>query len=181
MQKLGDFLKQARLSREMTLEELSEKCGYSKALISRVENNNVSPSITSLAQMAAALELKLYDVFASCDGDEPVIVRKDERRRFSQMDGRQDIEFLTNGAYAKKMQPLLISLNNGLNDNTCTGHKGEEFLHILQGKAEVVVNGARFILGAGDSIHFRSSSPHCYRGIGKGKTISLKVVSPPFY
>jgi transcriptional regulator with XRE-family HTH domain len=178
MLKLGNILKEARLAKEMTLEELSSKCNYSKALISRIENNSVSPSITSLDKISAALDLKLYDVFASFDDSEPAIVRKDARRSFSQADG-QEIQFLANGAFTTQMQPLLISLQNEVRD--CTAHTGEEFLHILGGKAEVVVGDQTYLLGPGDSIHFKASIPHRCRGVGKSKTISLKVATPPYY
>lgn len=179
MMKLGSMLKEARLAKEMTLEELSTKCGYSKALISRIENNSVSPSITSLARISKTLQLKLYDVFASFDESEPSIVRKDERRSFLSEDGAQKVQFLANGALRKRMQPLLVSLCKTHTGSTV--HRGEEFLHILQGKAEVVVGDKRFVLGPGDSIHFKSSIPHRYKGIGKGKTLSLKVAHPPYY
>jgi transcriptional regulator with XRE-family HTH domain len=182
MPKLGNIIKEARLAKEMTLEDLSSKCGYSKALISRIENNSVSPSITSLAEISAALGLKLHDVFASLDDEEPIVVRKDARRNFSQMDGKQVVEFLSNGAFSKKMQPVLISSEDGaLLPRERATHSGEEFLHVLQGKAEVVVGERRFILGPGDSIHFKASIPHGYGGIGKGKTVSLTVAYPPYY
>jgi transcriptional regulator with XRE-family HTH domain len=182
MPKLGNILKEARLAKEMTLEDLSSRCGYSKALISRIENNSVSPSITSLTEISAALDLKLHDVFASFDTEEPIIVRKTERRVFSQKKGKQQIEFLANGTPSKKMQPLLIASRNGsLDSGELHHHKGEEFLHILRGKAEVMIGEKKFVLGPGDSIYFKSSAPHRYRGISRGETVSLDVACPPLY
>ncbi len=182
MQKLGNILKEARLAREMTLEELSLKCGYSKALISRIENNSVSPSITSLSEISLALDLKLYDIFASFDDTEPVIVRKTERRKFTQSNGMRDVEYLANGLSQRKMQPLLVSLNKGSSRaNGCSTHNGEEFLHVFQGTIEVSIGSGKFILSPGDSIHFKSTIPHGYRGIGRGKAVTLKVTYPPYY
>jgi len=182
MPKLGNILKQARLAGEMTLEQLSSKCGYSKALISRIENDSVSPSITSLAEISSALHLKLHDVFASLDDAAPAIVRKTERRKFSLADGKQEIEYLSNGIHQKKMQPLLVCLHNGSKDSgASTAHHGEEFLHVLQGKIQLALGEKTFVLGPGDSILFKSTIPHSYRGIGRGKTISLKIAYPPFF
>ena len=45
---IGERLKKVRLERGYTLKDVAAKSGYSKALISRIENGNVSPSINSL-------------------------------------------------------------------------------------------------------------------------------------
>ncbi|GAB4348546.1 MAG: XRE family transcriptional regulator [Candidatus Abyssubacteria bacterium] len=182
MLKMGNILKNARVSQGLTLEELSSKCEYSKALLSRVENNSVSPSIESLTKISEALGLKLYDVFASAEIDEPVILRRDKRQRFTLSDGQCEIEFLTSPIASKMMQPLLVSLLDG--NQRWTGadpHNGEEFLVVLEGKAEVLVGQNKFVLNKGDSIYFKSVSPHYYRKLGKGKTVSLAVTYPPFY
>jgi transcriptional regulator with XRE-family HTH domain len=182
MPKLGNILKEARLAKEMTLEDLSTQCGYSKALISRIENNSVSPSIASLTEISASLGLKLHEVFTSFEAEEPVIVKQHERQKFSGANGKLHIEFLANGTFIKKMQPLLLQTRNGSRGSgESHQHEGEEFLHVLSGRAEVAIGDDRFILGPGDSIHFKSSIPHRYRRIGKGKTLSLKVTYPPCY
>ncbi len=182
MLRMGSILKRARLSQGLTLEDLSSKCAYSKALLSRVENNSVSPSIESLTKISEALGLKLYDVFASVEVDEPVILKKDDREKFTLSDGQCEIEFLTGSISNKTMQPLLVSL---LNENQAwrgaVPHNGEEFLVVLEGKAEVRVGQKRHVLNKGDSIYFKSITPHVYRGLGKGKTVSLAVTYPPYY
>lgn len=166
----------------MTLENLSSKCGYSKALISRIENNSVSPSIASLTKISETLDLKLYDIFANVDVDEPTILKNEERQKFSIRDGRFEIEFLTAGQPGKMMQPLLVSLESGADSGKgADPHNGEEFLLVLEGKAEILVGENRYVLKRGDSIYFKSSIPHRYRSLGKGKTVSLAVTYPPYY
>jgi transcriptional regulator with XRE-family HTH domain len=182
MLKIGSVLKQTRLEKRMTLEDLSSKCGYSKALISRIENNSVSPSIASLTKISETLDLKLYDIFANVDVDEPAILRNEERQKFSVRDGKYEIEFLTTSLPSKMMQPLLVSLKSGSDSGKGTDlHNGEEFLLVLKGKAEILVGENRYILRQGDSIYFKSSIPHRYKSIGKGKTVSLAVTYPPYY
>lgn len=182
MLKIGSVLKQTRLEKGMTLEDLSSKCGYSKALISRIENNSVSPSIASLTKISETLDLKLYDIFANVDVDEPAILRNEERQKFSIQDGKSEIEFLTTSLPSKMMQPLLVSLESGADSGKGTNlHNGEEFLLVLKGQAEILVGENRYVLRQGDSIYFKSSIPHRFRSIGKGKTVSLAITYPPYY
>ena len=67
----------------MTLEDLSQKCGYSKALISRVENGAIYPSPASLEKMVAALGMNLHDLFLTVERGAVSVVRKDEGHRIT--------------------------------------------------------------------------------------------------
>jgi len=179
---IGSVLKKARLEKGMTLEDLSSRCGYSKALISRIENNSVSPSIGSLTKISEFLDLKLYNIFSAVEVDEPQVLKKEKRQRFSIPDADYEIEFLTTGITAKTMQPFMLLLNSG-NDShhEAVSHKGEEFMLVLQGAMEVYVGDHTCVLRAGDSIYFKSSIPHKLKNVGKTKGVSLTITSPPYY
>ncbi len=182
MLKMGGILKKARHEMGMTLEDLSSKCGYSKALISRIENDSVSPSISSLTKISQALNLKLYDIFAGVEVEDPLILRKDEREQFWVPNGRYEMEFLTTGSSTKLMQPLMISLENGAEAPAgFISHKGEKFLFVLKGTVEVVVEEEKRVLKSGDTIHFRSTAPSRLANIGKTKSVSIAIMYPPYY
>ncbi len=181
MLNIGSILKSARVEQGMTLEDLSSKCGYSKALISRIENNTVSPSITSLSKITNTLGLQLYEVFASVAANGPTILRSEEREKLSGSNGEHEVEFLTNTPFTKKLQPVLISLKGGAKPWEGSDlDAGEKFLHVLKGTAEIVVGGRKHVLKAGDSIYLKSAIPYKYRSIGKGKTVSLAVTHSPY-
>lgn len=180
--KMGRILKRARLESGMTLENLSSTCGYSKALISRIENDSVSPSIASLTKISQALKLKLYDIFAAVEVDDPLILRKSEREKFWVPNGRYEMEFLTMGSTTKMMQPLLVSLEKGAESaSPLHSHKGETFLLVLEGKVKVAVGEREQVLKTGDSIHFKSTVQHKVTNIGKTKSVSVAVMHPPYY
>jgi transcriptional regulator with XRE-family HTH domain len=75
MNTLGEILKSARQSRRMTLSQLSEASGYSEGMLSMLENNQATPSMSRLislmntlnmskSQKQAALEACGYPVMA---------------------------------------------------------------------------------------------------------------------
>ena len=182
MLKMGGILKKTRQEKGMTLEDLSSKCGYSKALISRIENNSVSPSISSLTKISQTLNLKLYDIFAEVEVENPLIFRKGEREKFWVPNGRYEMEFLTTGSSKKLMQPLMVSLDSGAEAPAgFVSHKGEKFLLVLKGTVEVVAGEDKHILKSGDSIHFRSTAPSSFKNIGKTKSVSVAITYPPYY
>lgn len=60
--KIGEHIKEIRISKGFTQVELSEKCGIAIRTIQRIENGEVTPSIYSLNAIGAALEVKLNEV-----------------------------------------------------------------------------------------------------------------------
>ena len=52
---LGSQLRELRISRAITLEVLSERTGFSKGYLSRIENGRKTPPLGSLARIAVAL------------------------------------------------------------------------------------------------------------------------------
>jgi len=87
--------------------------GYSKALISRIENGNVSPSINSLLKIAGALEIKPYDLFLPSKDAGPSVVLKANRKKTTMAEGNVEVEFLTEQTEEKKIEPLLINAAKG--------------------------------------------------------------------
>lgn len=179
MVNMGRILKEARLKNGMTLEDLSGKCGYSKALISRIENDSVSPSLESLTKIAESLNVGVAAIFAYIEGCEPLVLKKERRNKLTAVKGKYEIEPLTSGSAVRMMRPMLVSLENGAETGGSDVREGDKFLHVLSGKAEVCVGERTYALRAGDSIYFKSMIPHKFRGGAKGKTVSVTVTHLP--
>jgi quercetin dioxygenase-like cupin family protein len=61
-------------------------------------------------------------------------------------------------------------------------HDGEEFMHILAGRIEIVLDGDQFFeLSAGDSFYFESRRPHSWRNSFAGETVLVWVNTPPTF
>ena len=60
--KIGEHIKEIRISKGFTQSELSEKSGIAVRTIQRIENSEVTPSIYSLNALGAALDVKLNEV-----------------------------------------------------------------------------------------------------------------------
>ena len=60
--KIGERIKEIRISKGFTQIELSEKSGIAVRTIQRIENSDVTPSIYSLNAIGEALDVKLNEV-----------------------------------------------------------------------------------------------------------------------
>ncbi len=77
---IGTRLRSLRISRSLTLDELALTSGVSRAMISRIERGEASPTAALLARVCAALGLSLSAFFAD-DGDaaSPLARREDQK------------------------------------------------------------------------------------------------------
>src|SRR5579872_7175280 len=96
--KIGATVRRARLASNLKLQELADRCGLSKALLSRIENDKINPSISSLHEIAGALGINLSGLFG--EGQQfqsKVVLRKGER---------QVIEFKSDGSTIENFIPF---------------------------------------------------------------------------
>lgn len=61
----GKKIRSVRMHKNMTQDDLSVKCNFEKARLSRIENGRANPTVRSLHKICEALEIRLADLF--CD------------------------------------------------------------------------------------------------------------------
>ncbi|HSK69751.1 MAG TPA: helix-turn-helix domain-containing protein, partial [Candidatus Limnocylindria bacterium] len=81
---IGSRLRGLRLARNLTQEELADRCELSKGFISQVENNLTSPSIATLTDMLESLGSSLRQFFGEPAAEKVVFRRED---MFEKLDG----------------------------------------------------------------------------------------------
>ncbi|RTZ89984.1 MAG: Cro/Cl family transcriptional regulator [Deltaproteobacteria bacterium] len=184
---IGKKIRAIRQAKGLTLEDVSKRTGLSKALISRVENEQVSPPIATLLRIASALKVEISHFFSDKTAPHKVtVVRHHEvsSSRDSMMivgkDAGYTYELLAFKKDDKHMEPFIVRFDLRKREEVALQqHKGEEFLHLLEGKLEFFTQDEFFVLEEGDSIYFDSSIPHGYRGIGEKPPKALVVVYAP--
>ncbi len=181
---IGPKLKSLRLAKKLTLQSVAKETGFSPALISQIENNNVSPPIATLSRIAKFFDVKIGIFFAEAEEEcKFEVVRKDERREVSRVispTGSRhgySYESLSFHKQNKKMEPFIITLNDMVSEYTTYSHEGEKFLFILKGTAEVLLDDEHVIMGEGDSIYFDSTMKHRFLSKDGSEVKILSIVT----
>jgi len=164
---IGEKIKELRKARQLTLQAVANETGFSPALISQIENNNVSPPIATLSKIARFFEVKISHFFE--EEEDPrrfEVVRVPDRRVVSRVISKAGkghgytYEALSVHKLNKKMEPFVVTVGERSTDETMYNHDGEEFLLVMKGTAEVLLDDERIKLEAGDAIYFDSSMKH---------------------
>lgn len=181
---IGTKIKKLRKARKLTLQDVAGETGFSPALISQIENNNVSPPIATLSKIAKFFDVKMGYFFEEAEEEHKFeIVRKVDRRVVSRVISKAGTghgytyEALSFRKRNKKMEPFVLTVSERAEDETLYNHEGEEFLLILKGEAEIILDEERFQLEAGDAVYFDSSLRHRLLAKGDEEVQVLAIVT----
>lgn len=164
---IGAKIKKLRLAKKLTLQAVAKETGFSPALISQIENNNVSPPIATLSRIAKFFDVKVGMFFTEDEEEYKFeVVRKSERKLIPRVISRSgtsqgySYESLSFRKQNKKMEPFLLTIAEKTAEENTYSHDGEEFLFIMKGNAELLLDDNRISLEEGDCVYFDSSLKH---------------------
>lgn len=164
---IGAKIKRLRLAKKLTLQAVARETGFSPALISQIENNNVSPPIATLSKIAKFFDVKIGIFFAEEDEEcRYEVVRKGERKLIPRVISRAgtsqgySYESLSYRKQNKKMEPFLLTVAEKPTEENTYSHDGEEFLFVMKGTAELILDEERITLEEGDCVYFDSLLKH---------------------
>lgn len=180
MYELGDKIRKVRKEKGLTLEKVAKNVGCSLSFVSQVERGKVSPSITSLKQIANALEVNIVDFFLpSGNPAEPVVMKEADRIEISMKRWKAKINLLVKNIQGKRMQPFYTVIQPGGGALGLYQHEGEEFGIVLKGELEINLNGTIYRVKQNESFYYSSHIPHSWVNPTNRETTVVWVVSPP--
>lgn len=173
---LGAKLKEMRQSKNLTQEELADRCELTKGYISQLENDLTSPSIATLCDLLNALGSNLSDFFH--EETEEKIVFSEAEYIEKQSDG-MIWNWVIPNAQKNMMEPVLVELEPGATTGPDFPHEGEEFGYVLEGKIAVICAKKQHPAKKGESFYFTANREHEIVNIGRGKAKFLWISTPP--
>lgn len=180
---IGTKIKLLRKDRQFTLQDMSQKTGLSKPLLSQVENGLVIPPLPTLLKISKALRVPMTHFISQEEGRVIVLRKKDLKTAPKRcFEGRQpslqDFTSLIEGKISKKMEPLYVEFSPAAKSKLSPiSHHGDEFIHVLEGTLEVTYDDTTVVLQAGDSIYLDGRIPHAYRSLTKKRVSAIMVVA----
>ena len=180
---IADKLRTLRLRRSIGLAQLAEHTGFSSAMLSRLENGRLVPTLPTLTRIALVFNVGL-DYFFSDPRKRHVVavVRRDERQVFPSDPKSASVpwhfESLDFRANERKLSGYLAHFHPLPPDKVVPHyHPGVELLYLIEGKLEMRIGVETFQLSAGDSIYFDSIQKHTYRSLDKTPCTAIVVTA----
>jgi transcriptional regulator with XRE-family HTH domain len=175
---VGSRLRELRLERGLSIRALAEQSGLNVNTLSFIENGKTSPSVSTLQQVAAALELPINAFFEIKTNPQSIVYQK-AGERLSAAFTRGTLADLGAGFARPGLEPFVVTLEPQADSgDTPILHTGIEFVFCLDGCIGYEVDNQTFILDPGDSLLFEARLPHRWRNAGDSPSRSLLLLSP---
>jgi transcriptional regulator with XRE-family HTH domain len=180
---IGPKLRELRVQRGMSLQQLAAQSDVSAAAIHKIERGGMVPTITTLLKIAAAFNRPVsYFVEEQLGENRPVAYTRSDGRN-PIFTAHRGIELAgISGPYGRFfLAGAVATVQPGANSgDKPMEHPGEELIFVLDGTFEVDVDGQSFALGEGDSLHFRTDRPHRWHNRGDEPITAVWLALRPF-
>jgi transcriptional regulator with XRE-family HTH domain len=180
-------IRQIRQNKNITLKSLAGKSGLTESYLSKIENSDTAPPISTLSRIAQALDFDISYFFRpdsqNMNGNPNIVIErnistKDARfsAKLSQRNVHNFYEPLALKKRGKNMEPFLVSPDFELAG--VIQFNGEVFQYILNGEIELFYGTEKFVLYQGDSSYFDANVPFQTKSVGKERAMILVITYP---
>lgn len=170
-------MRELRLHRGWTLEELACRSGLSKAFLSRLESGSRQASIAAALTLARIFGVSLASLFESRLAAEPCVIVRASDAVEKNANGLKYVP-LSNAGRFYNLQPIRVKVSPSRRGQEHYHHDGEEWVYLLSGSLTLSLAGKTYDLAPGDAAHFDSRLPHRLIANGKQDAEVLLVACP---
>ncbi|MBN2054240.1 cupin domain-containing protein, partial [bacterium] len=162
-------------------EECADAAGISLTMLTQVENGVLDPPIAVLLKLSRALGVSLPHLYGESErGGSGFLHTSGTRHKTIHRSGlgyAYSYQRLAAGKREKIMEPFLVRFNKSQDTADFYQHDGEEFLYLLEGELEYILDGKRVRLKKGDSIYLDPGIRHQVRCLGDIPAEALVVIT----
>jgi len=167
---IGSLLRALRARNDWTLKEMSERCGIPLSTLSKVEHDRLTLTYDKLLLLSQRLNIRMSELFAEEDeaAEQPVTARRSIGRIEDAIrvnTPNYDYYYMCPELRRKRMIPVLtrVRAKSIREFGDLVHHSGEEYIHVLEGRAEVHTEFYDpIVLEAGQAVYIDSNMGHAY-------------------
>jgi XRE family transcriptional regulator, regulator of sulfur utilization len=174
--RIGLRLRDERMARNLSLDDLSRASGVSRAALSQIETRKSSPSISVMWKIAVGLGIPFAELLGG-GSDEGTVLRRSDAQVLRSPDGRFESRPIVPAGttpWVEVYEVRLMSRSIYRSEPHAAGTR--EVLVVLSGSMQIEVGQKSYDLEAGDSVAFRADQPHTYRNSGSSEARAHNVI-----
>ena len=175
--KVGPAVHRLRETRGLTLREVAERSGFSASFLSQVENDQASPSISSMERIAAALGVTLGEFFHTAEQSPAKVIRADDRQALHSGWSNAQMQSLAGGDLSRTLQPVLVTLKpGGRSAKAPYPAPSIEFVFVLTGQIRLTLHSQGHEMCEGDAVTIPKGAMRQWQNVS-GKLTRFLIVS----
>jgi len=182
---IGHEVRTYRKKLGITVADLAAATGMSVGMLSKIENGNISPSLTTLQALSKALGMPITAFFRGFEEPKSAsFVKAGEGVNLERRGTRAGHHYsllghIENNTSGVVVEPYLITLNAESDIFPTFQHEGMEFLYMLEGEVVYRHGDSLYRMQAGDSLFFDADAPHGPEELVSLPARYLSIISYP--
>lgn len=177
---VGRKLRSLRHAAGKTLEQIAGDVGIAASVLSTLERTSQGVSVAVLHNLAEYFGTTVSSLSGEDEPEVRALVRAGEWRAWPRTTPGVTVQLLAEGR--NQMDCHRFVLEPGASSEGAYKHEGEEFVYVLSGRVEFVLDSEQFHdLHPGDSLYFESRRHHAWSNRHDGETVLLWINTPPTF
>ncbi|WP_127585491.1 helix-turn-helix domain-containing protein [Paenibacillus koleovorans] len=177
--KIGRSLQAIRKARSLSLDQVADLTGVSKAMLGQIERGDSNPTISILWKIVNGLHISFTSLIEE-DTPQVNLFRFKDVEPFEEEDGQYRAFLMVPFDQKRQFEIYTVEMEEGCSHTSEPHNEGvEEYILMTQGELEVTFHQETYVLSDGDAIHFSADQPHTYRNLAKSKTMYHTIIVYP--
>lgn len=174
---VGRRIREIRERKNLSQSAAAQRAGLSRNTLSLIERGQSSPTVSTLKQLAIALNVDINAFFDPSIHASVVYTKSSERPSLQLSECL--LADLGAGLIEQFVTPLYLRLDPGAASGTPVAHDGQDFVFCLKGEVIFKVDDDNFVLSPGDSLLFDAHLEHRFKNSGSEEAELIIVLSSP--
>ncbi len=177
---IGDRLRNLRIQRDLTQEELGERTDLTKGYISQLERNLSSPSMETFFTILEVLGVSPEEFFNEQTMEQKIVYQDKDNTHYYDEENGYELRWLVPGSNEKEMDPVLITFIKNGEYKTFEPSLSETFVYVLEGSITLLLGDIQYRAKKGETLYYHATSAHQLKNCSKGKSRILVVATASY-
>ena len=177
---IGEKLRNLRIQKNLTQEELGERTDLSKGYISQLERDLSSPSMETFFSILEVLGVTPEEFFHQEAANLQVVYSKEDHTVYFDEENGYELEWLVADSNEKEMEPVIITFDKNGEYKTFEPSLSETFIYVIDGSIRLTLGEATYIAKKGQTMYYQATEPHQISNNGRGKSRALIVATESY-
>ncbi|MGM9903278.1 transcriptional regulator [Enterococcus sp. 10A9_DIV0425] len=177
---IGEKLRNLRIRKNLTQEELGERTDLSKGYISQLERDLSSPSMETFFSILEVLGVTPEEFFHQDTSNVQVVYSKEDRTVYFDEENGYELQWLVADSNEKEMEPVILTFKKAGEYKTFEPSLSETFIFVLEGELALSLGEEEYIAKKGQTIYYQATKQHQLRNHQEKQTKVLIVATESY-
>jgi XRE family transcriptional regulator, regulator of sulfur utilization len=174
--RVADNLRERRRTLDLSLDELAQLSGVSRAALSQIETCKTNPSLGVLWKVAVGLGIPFAELIGG-QRETVSLLRRNEAQVLKSVDGKMESRPLARSGAGPGVEVYeLRLLGHATHASEPHAPGTRELVTVLQGSLKMSVGEETYLLAVGDSLVFAADQRHVYENPGSNEVRCHDVI-----